>query len=191
MKKQFSIRTKAMMACLLGLAVVVGTGCNRDKCKPGDDCSTNDQELITKVSIEFSDSITGALAFTAAFNDPDGVGGTAATIDSMIFAANTTYNANISVFAEVSGQVEDITPEILVENADHLFCFTASGAALTVLRTDSDGTFPIGLTSRFSAGAAGSGSITVTLKHQPDGAKDGTCAPGDTDVEVVFPVLIQ
>jgi hypothetical protein len=40
-------------------------------------------------------------------------------------------------------------------------------------------------------GAAGSGSVTVILKHQPDGLKDGTCAPGETDVELEFQVAVQ
>jgi hypothetical protein len=64
------------------------------------------------------------------------------------------------------------------------------GADLDITRTDSDGEFEVGLESLWEAGATSSGTVMVTLKHQP-GVKDGTCEVGDTDVEVVFDLVID
>lgn len=188
MKKQF--RNLAFLLPL-SIAVMTSVGCNKDDCEPGEDCHNHEQELITKLQVMFSDSATGQAVSGPAFDDPDGVGGNAPTIDTIMLAANTTYFADLKIFAQHDDHADDITAEIEAEKAEHIFCFTPSGGNVSIERTDSDGTFPIGLASRWRAGAAGSGTVTITLKHQPDGAKDGTCVPGDTDIEVVFPVVVQ
>jgi hypothetical protein len=64
-------------------------------------------------------------------------------------------------------------------------------ANINVTITDKDGNnLPVGLESLWTTGAASSGAINVVLRHQP-GVKDGTETPGDTDIDVVFPVNIQ
>jgi len=74
---------------------------------------------------------------------------------------------------------------------------------------DADGN-PVGLSSTLTTGAAGSGTLTVTLRHEPmksatgvtlrhepmksaTGVADGdiTNAGGETDIEIVFPVDVQ
>lgn len=166
-------------------------GCKKDDCQPGEDCHAHEQELITKLQVQISDSATGTLLSAPAFNDPDGVGGNAPTIDTIHLDTNKAYTVASKVFAEHDGHSDDITAEILAEGSEHIFCFTVTTAQLSILRTDSDGSFPIGISSLWNTGSAGQGSVRITLKHQPDGAKDGTCTPGDTDVEVDFPVVVQ
>jgi len=61
---------------------------------------------------------------------------------------------------------------------------------LEIVSIDSDGNYSIGLKTQWQAKNLTSGELTLTLKHQP-GVKDGTCDPGETDVEVVFPISIQ
>ena len=58
---------------------------------------------------------------------------------------------------------------------------------------DGDGN-PLGLaTSVVAGGATGSGTLTVTLRHEPKKPNDGTLtdAGGETDIEVAFPITIQ
>jgi hypothetical protein len=56
---------------------------------------------------------------------------------------------------------------------------------------------PIGVANTYLTGDAGSGTFTVTLRHEPNktaaGVADGdiTNAGGETDIEVEFPVTIQ
>jgi len=73
---------------------------------------------------------------------------------------------------------------------DHLFCFTPSGANVSITRTDSDGVYELGLQSQWITGAASDGTTQIVLKHQP-GIKDGSCSPGETDIELNFNTKIQ
>ena len=64
---------------------------------------------------------------------------------------------------------------------------------LTVTRTDFDTNrtpLPLGFQTRFVTGAAGTGFLRVVLRHQPN-SKDGTYAPGSTDLDVGFNVTIR
>ncbi|AMJ66646.1 hypothetical protein [Hymenobacter sp. PAMC 26628] len=64
---------------------------------------------------------------------------------------------------------------------------------LTVTTTDVDTNtppLPLGLQTKFVTGAAGTGYLRVVLRHQPN-TKDGTFAPGSTDLDVGFNVSIQ
>jgi hypothetical protein len=178
------------LALALALVAIVLPGCKRDDCEPGDDCHDDENELITKVALAFSDATTNQALYQFEFSDADGAGGNSPTTDSIILDSATTYNVAIRVYAEHEDHTDEITSEILAEDDQHLFCFTPSGAALTVTRTDSDGRYEVGLKSRWVTGAASNGSIMVVLRHQPD-VKNGTCTVGDTDVEVNFPVVIR
>ena len=181
---------------ILTLSLVV-FACKKDDKTPtpsdlGNTPPPNEEELITTVVLTFTDT-TGLVApFTVTFADPDGDGGNAPTTHEDIHLdSNKYYNVSIHFLDESKTPAEDITEEIEVEAAEHIICYTpAGGINLSVLRTDTDGTFEIGLASLWSSGAASMGTLTVVLKHQPDG-KDGTCLPGDTDVEVVFNVHIN
>ena len=94
---------------------------------------------------------------------------------------------------------EDITAEIAEEDAEHQFFFAASsGLNATVAYGDQDDMGnPVGLSSVVTTGDASSGTMTVTLRHEPakdaSGVSDGdiTNAGGETDIEVTFDITIQ
>ena len=161
-------------------------------CKPDDPVDPNEEEVITKVQLTFTDSANATNSFMATYSDPDGDGGSAPVqFDTIRLDSGTVYNVSIALYDESDAQnVVNITTEVLEESDQHLFCYTASGVTVGVLKTDSDGTFPIGVTSRWTVGGPGSGSMRVELRHQPDG-KDGTCVPGATDVQLDFQVVVQ
>jgi hypothetical protein len=174
---------------LLLLLTTVLTGCKNDGDLPEVPQPTvNEPEVITTLTLNFTDANGVQPDVSATFRDPDGDGGQGPDIfDNIDLVANTTYNCTITLLDESGSEVEDMTVEIREEDDEHLFCFTpASGADVTVTRTDTDGTFEVGLSSQWATGAASTGTVNVVLKHQPDGLKDGTCAPGETDVEVLF-----
>lgn len=162
-------------------------------CKPDDPVNPNEEELITKASLTFVDSITGALVFEAVYSDPDGDGGNAAVrFDTIALDSGTTYQVTIALYDESDGgNILNITDEVREEASAHLFCYTPSGVDVTVEKTDSDGTFPIGITSKWRAINPGAGTMRVELRHQPDGVKDGTCTPGATDLLLDFQVNVN
>jgi len=162
-------------------------------CKKDDDPEEeNEEEVITTLRMTFSEQ-GASNTFTVTFQDPDGEGGNAPTVfEDINLAANTVYDVSIELLNESDpNDVEDITEEILEEDNEHLFCFTPSTGELSVQRTDTDGTFEVGLQSTWTTTNADNGTVNVTLKHQPDGVKDGTCSPGDTDIELDFTLNIN
>ncbi len=151
----------------------------------------HEEELITSLIISFVDTAGVQPNVQYAFRDPDGDGGNAPTQqDTIRLVANTYYNATVQILNEAENPAEDITLEVQQEDDEHLFCYDITNTNVAVTRTDSDGTYEVGITSRWSTGAVANGTTKVSLKHQP-GIKDGTCAPGDTDIEVTFVTEIQ
>ena len=189
-----TINKLSMIAVALIMAFAVG--CKKDDEAPqpsatGGGGVPNEEEVITTMIISFVDTAGVQPNVSYAFRDPDGDGGNAPTQhDTIRLVANTYYNATIQLLNEAEIPAEDITLEIQQEDDEHLFCYAPSNVNLTVDRTDSDGTYEVGLTTFWSAAATSNGETTVTLKHQP-GIKDGTCAPGDTDIEVTFITEVQ
>jgi len=161
-------------------------------CKKDDDGAStppdnsNEGELITTLSLTFVDTGGTHPNVTATFRDSDGGGGNTPTqFDTIRLADSTTYSVTILLLNESRTPADTISNEVLDEGDEHLFCFSPSGINLTVVNSDSDGTFGIGLQSTWTTTNASNGTVQIELKHQP-GIKDGTCAPGETDVQVNF-----
>jgi len=191
-----TIKTYSILA-VIALATVM-VGCSKDDDTPepvtiggGTTPPAHEEELITSVILSFVDTAGVQPAVEYAYRDIDGVGGNAPIQqDVLTLAANTYYTATVQLLNEAESPAEDITLEVLQEDDEHLFCYAPSNTNVTIDRTDSDGTYEVGISTFWSTGAAASGNTTVTLKHQP-GVKDGTCTPGDTDVEIIFVTEIQ
>lgn len=189
-----AIKNFSMLA--IALMVIFSVGCKKDDDTPTPTVDDNDdhdheEELITSVILSFVDTAGVHPSVQYAFRDPDGDGGNAPTQhDTIRLVANTYYNATIQLLNESESPAEDITLEVQNEDDEHIFCYAPSNTNLSIIRTDTDGTYEVGITTFWDTGATATGETTVTLKHQP-GVKDGTCAPGDTDVEVTFITEVQ
>ncbi len=172
------------------LLLVVCAGLLITSCDP-DNPTPDDGELITSVTLTLTDTVSSEVV-TASFKDPDGPGGNEPTQeDAILLKANRVYRVSMTFLDESKNPAVDVTEEIKAEGKDHVVCFTiAVGFEVGITFTDSDGAIPIGLETRWATGTAGDGNIRITLKHQP-GSKDGTCDPGETDIEVDFWTIIQ
>ena len=150
----------------------------------------NESELITTVSMTFTPASGSAKTFKWA--DKDRVGSLAPVIDSIVLAANTSYTVSAEFSDESKSPVENLTADILKDRNDHLVCYTSSGFASAVQITDQDKKKnPLGLEGTFVTTTAGNGSLKVCLKHKPDKKATTPCSTGETDVEVIFPVVIK
>lgn len=180
-----------LISIALFLAIIPG-------CKKDDDLVNNpppvinEPEVITTIKLVFSDSSDASITRTAMFRDPDGDGGAAYDVfDTIRLNAGKTWNAEVFLLNETVLPADTISSEVRSETGEHLICYNPSNVHLgiEILDTDSKG-LPLGLLSKWRTGAAGTGSIRIQLKHQPD-AKNGSCEPGETDLEVTFPIIID
>jgi hypothetical protein len=181
--------TKKFQLLMLATSSLCALG-SLSSCK--DDHDHDEGEVITTVKLICQDSANASLPVSEfRFEDPDGPGGNNPTrLDTIYLDSGRTTLVSLRFEDASSGTVKDISAEVRSEADEHLVCFGPAGIQLAINITDTDGMYPLGLESRWKPQASGSGSITVTLKHQYD-VKNGTCDPGDTDVEVTFPVIIR
>lgn len=149
---------------------------------------SNKPEIITTLKIEFKEMPGGNnLAF--AFRQTD------STLiplqpDTIKLKENTTYFVSIKFLNETEQDaVANVTSEIKTEANNHMVCLQTSTNSL-LIRTDSDGTYPLGLESKWINGPPSEGNLTINLMHQP-GIKNGDCKIGETDFQAVFPVIIK
>lgn len=178
--------TGAFFALLMASTVLLTTGCEKDK----DNEPDNEQELITTVTLTFTPT-TGS-TITATAKDLDGDGGNAPTIQPVNLKANTDYTLTVEFADESKSPTEDITEEVQEESNEHLVCLVGSGAMPNpAIQDKDDAGKDLGLSSKFKTGAAGTGTLKITLKHEPDKNSANACSTGETDVEQTFNVTIS
>ena len=186
MRKLNTLKTIQLLAILF-IASITFTSCN-DK----EDEFENEDELITTVTYTLTN---GNNIVTFVFQDLDGEGGEEGTVEvSGPLAANTTYTGSIELLNESETPAEDITEEVAEEDDEHEFFYTTTVAGLSIEKTDvdEDGN-PVGIATSLVTGDAGTGTITIVLKHEPTKPNNNNSADagGSTDVEVTFEVSVQ
>lgn len=172
----------------------------------------NENEVITTVLLNVA--LPGGTTITAMFNDPDGDGGAAPTIDPINLVKDTTYTLTVQFQNRLVDPLEEITTEVMDESDVHLLLFTGTAVVgpattnttgpLTQAYADMDvNGLPIGLTDTIMT-ATGTGTLTVTLRHMPPEeppqkaadtvslAKTGgiDSLGGSTDAQVNFTVTV-
>lgn len=209
-----TIKTIAYVA-ILALSF---SACKKDKKnEPTPDVPTpptNDGEIITTMKLAIKD---GTLTTYYMFQDLDGDGGVSGTYgnlsntltpqsDSIInLSTNKTYTLSIVLLDESKSTVDTISHEVLNEGVDHMFFFNSlnptgnpysvylTGSMTTVTYLDVDANLRgIGLSTKWQTPSMpmSKSPLFITLKHQP-GVKNGTFAPGDTDIEIPFKLKIN
>jgi hypothetical protein len=177
------------------LAVVIGlSSCKKDE---DDVVIPNEEEVITTLKYTLVPN-GGGQTVELSFQDLDGDGGNAPVITGGVLEANTTYTGTLTLLNEQESPAESITEEIQEEDEDHQFFFQTNITGLTVAYTDQDADGnPLGLQSTITTTNAGNGTLTVTLRHEPNKSANGvasgdiTNAGGETDIEVAFNVTVQ
>lgn len=179
------INTTSTIRLFLVMALAVGffnQGCDKHDHTEG--------EVITRFVVHLT-GIGNSFnqEFEAKDDDGDGVFN---SIDPITLPIGSAFMCHLHVYDDTKNPVEDITEEIEAESNAHLFTYAVAGANIVVgnLNTDSNGA-PFGLESIWTSAAASSGSVKITLYHEPTNKNSTTDPGGDVDVEVTFPVTIQ
>lgn len=163
-------------------------GCGKDKADP------NEEELITTLKVKLTDKSNGSVS-SFEFKDLDGDGGAAPSkFDEILVQRGKVYDCALEVLNESVTPADNITAEILAEANDHQFYFAATDGLVSVANLNKDGKgLPLGTTSTWTAsGNAGSGTITITLKHKPGVKAAGDAVTvGETDIALSFRLKVQ
>jgi hypothetical protein len=178
MKEKITLKTALLLASIAMLSL--NSSCRK---------KTDEGETITTIKITLKKAGMADAVYT--WKDLDGNGGSNPVLpDTIELSSDSSYISKIEFLNESGSEVEDITEEVKTEGKEHYICYTASPNLVTVSHTDSDGTYSIGLESTWKATAKGKSTMRVVLRHQP-GTKDGTCEPGEADVDVEFPINVK
>jgi len=154
------------------------------------------EELITTVKVVLTPSTAGLATVTLESIDLDADEGPDPAVNTVVgeFVAGETYTGTIKFLNETEDPAEDITEEVEELDEEHQVFFTVgSGLDITATATNTDGNGnPLGTEFTATAGTAGSGNFTVTLRHEPTKPNSGLAdAGGSTDAERTFTVTIQ
>jgi len=184
---QRQTKMKAALALLsLGLITI---SCDNDDDNP---VAVNEEEVITTMNITLT---AAGNTVTLSSRDLDGDGPNVPEISvSGNLMANQVYAGTIVLLNETESPTEDKTLEIAEEDEEHQFFFNVSGALTGFDYDDEDGNGnPVGLSFILNTGAAGNGTLQVTLRHEPKKPNDATLADagGETDIAQSFNVVVE
>lgn len=180
---------KYLIAGLCGLVLLL----SHSSCKKFEAGENNEEEVITTMNLYFA-PVGGGQGLVIGFDDPDGPGGNPPTQSTISLARNTVYNVRVELLNKTVSPADTITNEVIDEGAAHRFYYTASaGNNITITNEDVDADGGIlGVNTRWTTGAAATGTMTVTLRHYPGTPPDKQnidpvfSPKSSTDVAIVF-----
>ena len=165
-------------------------------CSDDDDAPEpiNEEEVITTMIVTLVNHMNGSDVVTMQTQDLDGDGPNAPEVNvSGPLTAGTSYSGSIEWLNEMEDPAEIVTEEILEEDDEHQVFFSAAGVGMEFVYMDFDGNGnPLGTQFVLAPLEAGSGSVTITLVHEPEKPNDGSPpAGGSIDMQTTFPVTVE
>lgn len=192
MKNFFQVKPLVLLSIFISLIIIVS--CSDD---PEDPIVENEEEVITTLTYTLTPS-EGGSAVVLTYQDLDGDGAGEPTITNGTLSAATVYSGVLTLLNETEDPAESITEEIDEEDDEHQFFFSSTITDLEVVYADTDGDGnPVGLATTLTTSAAGSGTLTITLRHEPEKSATGvasgdiTSAGGETDISVTFTITVE
>jgi len=187
-----SIPQNLKRTALLATAAILLMACSNDD--DGDNPEpVEEEETITTMTVTLAPTDGETVTLLSKDLDGDGPNAPEITISGNL-SADTSYTGSIVLLNETESPAENITTEIMEEDDEHQFFFSVTGSltGTSYMDTDGDGN-PVGLSFTLTTGAAGDGSLAVTLRHQPKKPNDGTLADagGETDIAQTFDITVE
>ena len=190
-----TMKTTKLLAILF-ISALSFTACSDNDDHDHDDHDHGEHEdEITQLVYTLTNTANSADVVTFTFTDEDGEGGADGTTE---VSGNLTANATYSGALELINleELEDVGAEIAEEDAeDHEILYNTNG--LTIETTDVDGNGdPLGFNTSVTAGAAGTGDLTISVVHEGKKPNDGTVADaqsegGTLDIQRSFNFIVE
>lgn len=166
-------------------------------CKKFEAGEDNEEEVITTMQLYFTPA-TGGPTLLYSFDDADGPGGNPPVQSEIVLDANTVYDLKLELLNRTVSPADTITNEVSEEGEAHRFYYTTSpGNNISVSNLDEDvNGAPLGINSRWTTGAAATGTIAITLRHYPGTPPDKQPADpvnspkSSTDINIIYSTRI-
>jgi len=177
-------------------------------CKSEDPVMENDEEVITDVTLRFTElDNSGAVVgdpFEFVASDPQGIELGSPTIETVNLAKGKTYKMEILLYNSIAD--EDITEEVQEESDEHQFFFLGSafiGSPILVYTYNDLNGELIGLNGEIIVAQSpgfNNANLRVILRHDLDknfpGAENPNfenfaAAGGETDLDITFPLIVN
>ena len=196
--KTMQTPNKMKFYALALITALTFSSCTKDDVTPE---PVNEEELITTVTAIYTPE-GGGTAITLQYKDLDGEGANAPVITvSGNFEKNKTYNGAVTFKNELANPTDDITIEVIEEGDEHQVFYQKTGTLNAFTYGTASSNFdkngkPLGLQSVFTTTGAASGTLKITLRHEPNksaanvASGDITNAGGSTDAEVTFTISV-
>lgn len=167
-------------------------------CKPDDTTPSNNKEQINTFTYTLTPNDDNDFPIFLYYQDVNGAGNVPTQVQGGPFKANSTYAGVIKLENEQPSKIIDITNTIKNRADGHQFFFetTLNGLEVAYNDMDENGNY-IGLETTLTTGSPGSGTLTVTLLHEPDKTADGVAegeirnAGGEIDIELTFDIDVD
>lgn len=164
---------------LLGSFLVTATSCGDDEPEPE---PTLPKEEVASARLVLEPAAGGKGALVTVNYGPDSKN------PGALLKANTTYTGELTLY---DAEGTDITNQIVQEAHQHEV-FYQTPAGVTVTATDQDkNNRPLGLETTLTTTNAGTGTLRVILKHQPDKGSTSDMNKGETDLDMPVNVIIE
>ncbi|WP_099149758.1 hypothetical protein [Flavilitoribacter nigricans] len=188
MKTRFSALNAPITLLICG--VLTFLSCKREAA----DTPVNEPERITTVYLNFHDSEVPATNVNGEYFDPDGPGAVPATVDTIRLEVEKAYRLLVLFYDDLASEGDvSINRQVRYEDKEHQICFATSGIVPAPLIQDfDDNGNPVGRESFFNPTEVGTGTLQITLRHQPDKEAADPCGSGIVDVETLeFPIIVE
>lgn len=165
----------------------------------------NAQEQITTVILKGYDHDNPndvSKQFSVKWEDLDGDGGVAPTIDSLVLDTGVEYHVHVLVLDKTKSPVDTVSNEILREANVHQFFYTPSASLSSIISIDrldfDNNTPPLPLGMEFHLNTQTSapvalpviGKLGVVLSHY-DGVPKVTTRSAESDIDIEIPVRLK
>jgi len=188
------MKNKQIVLFALAATTLAWSSCKKEE--KNVDPPAPDNEIITTVKLVATNNADITDIRTAQWKDlTPNEGNPDLSAAKLTLKKDAVYTVSVLFMDETKTPLVDITAEVKDRANYHLICFApAAGLNLTVARTDHDTNSPaleLGLKNNFTTAAVSSGTLNVSLHHQPSGKNGTDCSIGSTDADVNFTVNIQ
>lgn len=154
-----------------------------------------EEEFITDVQLTFTNNADPNDTVILTSNAPDGQDGASTENRIGSFTAGATYSLSLSVLNAQETPADDVLNDDIIPEADeHFFTFAVNGLDISMSRDASDidaanGT-KLGVNTTWVANTVSTGSLEITLVHEPVGASDsnpfGSVTGGEEDFNITW-----